>query len=100
VVLQAVILGGVGNERGALVGAFLVGIVLSEGPRLLPQIGYPGLIDSLEWIVIGAIYLVVLWCRPQGLLPERPALHLAGRARQADPSAAAGAIDEAGRSWA
>lgn len=101
VVLQAVILGGVGNERGALIGAFLVGIVLSEGPRLLPQIGYPGLIDSLEWIVVGAIYLVVLWGRPQGLLPERPALNLGvKRFRRGPPSASSPSVTGTDRSLA
>jgi branched-chain amino acid transport system permease protein len=101
VILQAVILGGVGNERGALIGAFLVGIVLSEGPRLIPAIGYPGLIDSLEWIVIGGIYLIVLWFRPQGLLPERPALSLTGRARRdADESATSSSAPDHDRSWA
>ncbi|HUY06362.1 MAG TPA: branched-chain amino acid ABC transporter permease [Acidimicrobiales bacterium] len=81
VLLQAVILGGVGNERGSLVGAFLVGIVLLEAPTFLPAIGYPGLIDSVQWMIIGLGYILILWMRPQGLLRERVDLRLAGDGR-------------------
>lgn len=79
VLLVAVILGGLANQRGAFIGAFLVGIVLLQLPAFLPAIGYPGLIDSLQWIVIGVIWLAVLWFRPSGILPERPSLGLGGR---------------------
>jgi branched-chain amino acid transport system permease protein len=76
VLLVAVLLGGIGNERGALLGAFLVGIVLLQLSTFLPPVGYPGLIDSLDWVIIGAAWLVVLWVRPRGLLPERTELGL------------------------
>jgi branched-chain amino acid transport system permease protein len=77
VLLQCVILGGMGNERGALLGALLVGILLTQVPSLLPPIGYPGLIDSLQWIAIGVVFILVLWFRPAGLLADRPSLQLA-----------------------
>jgi ABC-type branched-subunit amino acid transport system permease subunit len=76
VLLQCVILGGIANHKGALLGAFVVGVFLAEVPSFLPAIGYPGLIDSLQWMLIGAVYIVVLWFRPQGLLPERASLRL------------------------
>lgn len=81
VLLQCVILGGIANDKGALLGAFVVGVFLAEAPSFLPAIGYPGLIDNLQWMIIGAVYIVVLWFRPQGLLPERPDLRLGIDAR-------------------
>ena len=82
VLLQAVILGGVGSEIGAVFGALIVGVVLLQLPTFLPAIGYPGLIDSLQWIVIGFAYLLVLWFRPQGTFRERSTLKLGTRSRR------------------
>lgn len=82
VLLQAVILGGVGSEYGAIFGAFIVGVVLLQLPSFLPTIGYPGLIDSLQWIIIGTAYLVILWFLPQGTFPERPSLKLGSKPRR------------------
>lgn len=76
VLLQCVILGGIANERGALLGAFLVGVFLAEVPSFLPSFGYPGLIDNLQWMLIGVVYIVVLWFRPQGLVVEISNLRL------------------------
>ncbi len=70
-VLTGVILGGVGNNWGVLVGTFLVQIVFIELPSFLPPIGYPGLISKLQWIVIGLLWLIVLLVRPRGIIPER-----------------------------
>jgi branched-chain amino acid transport system permease protein len=67
----ALIVGGRGNLAGGALGALLVPIVIIEATRHLPAFGYPGLIDSLDWVVIGACLLVFLWFRPNGLLPER-----------------------------
>jgi len=77
VLLQCVILGGIANDKGALLGAFVVGVFLAEAPSFLPAIGYPGLINNLQWILIGVVYIIVLWFRPQGLIPERGSLRLA-----------------------
>ena len=76
VLLVAVIFGGAGNQLGALMGAFLVGVVLSQLTLFLPSVGYPGLIDSLQWVVIAVVWLLVLWFRPKGIVPERTALNL------------------------
>lgn len=67
----ALIVGGKGNLAGGALGALLVPIGIVEASRHLPAFGYPGLIDSLDWVVIGACLLVFLWFRPNGLLPER-----------------------------
>jgi branched-chain amino acid transport system permease protein len=82
-VLTGIILGGVANNWGVLLGTFLVQILFVEVPSFLPQIGYPGLIDALVWVVIGFLWLVVLFVRPRGIWPERRYRALAA-ARRAD----------------
>lgn len=86
VLLQAVILGGVGSEYGAVFGALIVGVILFQLPTFLPPIGYPGLIDSIQWIVIGLVYLIVLWFAPQGTFRERATLKLGSRSRRRAPN--------------
>ena len=72
VFLAAVIIGGVGNNFGAVVGALIVPVAFAEGTRFLPQIGRPGLIEALQWVAIGALIIGFLWFAPQGLIRERP----------------------------
>jgi branched-chain amino acid transport system permease protein len=67
----AVVVGGTGNMLGAAVGALLVPIVFQEVTRFLPDIGYPGMINSLDWVAIGLLLLIFIWARPRGLVPER-----------------------------
>lgn len=74
--LVAIFLGGLGNQLGALLGGFIVGVVLLQLTAFLPTIGYPGLTDSLVWVIIGLVWLGVLWFRPRGFLPARPDLRL------------------------
>jgi len=71
VIFTAIFVGGVGNYRGVVLGVLLVPILFLELPRFLPQFGYPGLTDSLEWIAIGAIWMICLYVRPQGIVPEK-----------------------------
>src|SRR5579863_1704754 len=70
-ILTGIILGGVANNWGIFLGTFLVQIVFVEVPSFLPEFGYPGLIDKLEWILIGFMWLTVLFLRPRGIIPER-----------------------------
>lgn len=70
VIFTALFVGGIGNYRGAVLGVLLVPIIFLELPRFLPQVGYPGLMDSIEWIAIGAIWMLCLYVRPQGIFPE------------------------------
>jgi ABC-type branched-subunit amino acid transport system permease subunit len=69
--LTALIVGGKGNLAGGALGALVVPIGIVELTRRLPAFGYPGMIDSLDWVAIGACLLVFLWFRPSGLIPER-----------------------------
>lgn len=71
VIFTAMFVGGLGNYPGVVLGVLLVPILFLELPRFLPQVGYPGLMDSIEWIAIGAIWMLCLYIRPQGLFPER-----------------------------
>jgi branched-chain amino acid transport system permease protein len=73
-VVLAVTLGGTGRMAGAVIGA-LVLEALTEGTRFagdLIQMLSPVQVASLREAVIGAVLIVILRLRPQGLLPETP----------------------------
>jgi branched-chain amino acid transport system permease protein len=71
VIFTALLVGGVGNNRGMLIGTLIVPIIVLELPAFLPTIGYPGLIDAIQWMIIGLAWMIFLLVRPRGLLPER-----------------------------
>jgi ABC-type branched-subunit amino acid transport system permease subunit len=71
VVLTAIIVGGTGNNAGVMLGALLVPVAFNEATRFIPQVGRPGLVDALQWIVIGMLALIFLWFWPRGIIPER-----------------------------
>jgi branched-chain amino acid transport system permease protein len=72
VVFAVIIVGGVGNNIGLLVGSLLVETLLVHLPAFLPAIpGHPGLIEYFDAVVIGVLLMVMLWFRPQGAVPER-----------------------------
>ena len=72
VVFAVILVGGVGNNIGLLVGSLLVETLLVHLPAFLPAIpGHPGLIEYLDAVVIGVLLMVMLWFRPQGVVPER-----------------------------
>jgi branched-chain amino acid transport system ATP-binding protein/branched-chain amino acid transport system permease protein len=97
VLFAAVIIGGAGNHRGAILGAILVPVGFEEATRFLPQFGPPGLIQDLQWVAIGLLIVVFLWLRPQGIFPERRRLVTAGRlAGAASAGASFLGSDEAG----
>lgn len=88
VVLTAVIVGGTGNNFGVMLGALLVPVAFNEVTRFIPQFGRPGLVDALQWIVIGLLALIFLWFWPRGIIPER-------RRRFPAPPAMAGSSEPA-----
>lgn len=86
-IFAAVIVGGLGNNKGVILGALIVPVLFVQLPRFLPDIpGHPGLILNIDAIAIGVLLMVVLWFRPQGLIPER-------RRRSALPSRAPAGSD-------
>jgi ABC-type branched-subunit amino acid transport system permease subunit len=72
ILFAAVIVGGRGNNIGAILGAILVPVTFEEVTRLLPQPEWApvGLIPALEWVAIGLLIIGFLWFRPQGVRPE------------------------------
>ncbi|HET7420915.1 MAG TPA: branched-chain amino acid ABC transporter permease [Candidatus Dormibacteraeota bacterium] len=72
ILFAAVIVGGRGNNLGAVLGALLVPVGFEEVTRLLTNmnIGPPNLIPALEWVCIGLFILGFLWFRPEGVRPE------------------------------
>jgi branched-chain amino acid transport system permease protein len=70
-VFTAIILGGVGNNWGVALGTLLVQVIFLQVPTFLPQVGYTGLIDALQWVLIGVLWLACLALRPRGLIPAR-----------------------------
>lgn len=103
VIFAVIIVGGVGNNVGMLVGALLVETLLIHLPAFLPDIpGHPGLIQYIDTIVIGILLMVMLWFRPQGMVPERirrskfqlPGFSTSGGVSAAKPSARAATLNE------
>lgn len=68
------IVGGAGNNRGAILGAFLIwGAWTASGfglARFAPQ-DWQLYTGSIQYILIGTVIVGMLLWRPQGLLPER-----------------------------
>jgi branched-chain amino acid transport system permease protein len=98
VLFAAVIIGGAGSHRGAVLGAILVPVGFEEATRYIPPFGPPGLVEDLQWVAIGLLIVVFLWFRPQGVLPERRRLTGAGATGTGRPvtrsaSSAAGSPD-------
>ena len=81
--------GGVGNNRGAVLGAIVVVTFLESTRFIVPLV--PGLTHvqgaALRELLISASLIVVLRWRPRGLIPEErmhpvlPASSLAGLSR-------------------
>jgi Tat protein translocase TatB subunit len=74
VLFAAVIVGGRGNNLGAILGALLVPVGFEEVTRLLARLdlGLPvGMVPALEWVAIGLLIIGFLWFRPDGVRPER-----------------------------
>lgn len=71
-IFAAVLLGGVGNNLGVLVGVALLDAIVGQGVKLIPSIGSNGNINAaIEWIVMGVVIIAVIWWRPRGIISER-----------------------------
>ena len=79
ILFAAVIVGGRGNNLGAILGALLVPVGFEEVTRLIPPrfdlLGLSitpqaGVIPALQWVAIGLLIIGFLWFRPQGVRPE------------------------------
>ena len=72
ILYSAVIVGGKGNIRGVVLGVVIMIVFVQESTRFLPEVpGYPNIVPALREIVVGAVLVLFIRFRPQGLLPER-----------------------------
>lgn len=79
ILFAAVIVGGRGNNWGAVLGALLVPVAFEEVTRFIPnqftlgplsvtpQVGF---VPALQWVAIGLLIIAFLWFRPEGVRPE------------------------------
>lgn len=72
ILFAAVILGGRGNTWGALLGAALVPVGISEATRALPTVISPTFVLELRGALIGVALILVMVLRPAGILREKP----------------------------
>lgn len=74
ILFAALIIGGRANNWGVVLGTFLVPILFLEATRFLPAFPHSDtLIPSMRNIIVGALFILTLWFRPQGIIPERKA---------------------------
>ena len=72
ILYSAILVGGKGNIKGVVLGVVIMIVLIQESTRFLPEVpGYPSVIPALREIVIGAVLVLFLRFRPQGLLPDR-----------------------------
>ena len=71
IIFAAVIIGGMGSNLGAVVGATFVMVGLNEATRFLPSSIPSSIIQPLRGVLIGALMIAVLRFRPAGLIPEQ-----------------------------
>ena len=83
VLFAAVIIGGLGNHKGAVLGAVLVPVGFLEASRYIPEIGRPGLVPALQWVAVGLVIVLFLWFRPRSC---------PGRSRRASSSRRAASL--------
>ena len=92
VLFAAIIVGGAGNHKGAILGALLVPLGFEEATRFIPPLSNPALVPALEWVAIGLLIILFLWFRPNGILPERRRI-LSGSASAPVPVSSSGESD-------
>lgn len=71
VIFTAVLVGGAGSNKGMILGALVVPVLVLEAPTFLPSFGPASLVPALQWILIGLLWMAFLGLRPQGLIAER-----------------------------
>ena len=75
----AVLVGGRGNIKGVVIGVLIMGVLVQESTRFLPQLPglgelntkHPQFLLAMRGVLVGLVLVLFLRFRPQGLLPER-----------------------------
>ena len=74
-IVSMLVLGGMGNVQGAIVGALLLTLVnnvlLPQANTLAGSIGFRVDFGSYHFLIYGAILVLIMLFRPEGLLPNR-----------------------------
>ena len=73
-----VIFGGMGNNKGALIGSAIITFV--DRISFVVNLLFPQAIispDYIRWMIVGLLILITLLFKPQGLMPETPIKTLA-----------------------
>lgn len=71
IIWAAMLIGGRGNNKGMILGAFLVPVLFNEITRFLPPIpAHPQLIDSFRGMAIGLLLILAVRFRPSGIIAE------------------------------
>jgi branched-chain amino acid transport system permease protein len=68
---SALLLGGSGNNWGAILGALIVPVLFGEITRFLPAFGSPQVVNAFRYIAIGILLILTVRFRPQGIIAER-----------------------------
>jgi branched-chain amino acid transport system permease protein len=79
ILYAAVLVGGRGNIWGVALGVLIMGVLVQESTRFLPELpgvgqfntDHPQVLLSMRGVIIGLVLVLFLRFRPQGLLPER-----------------------------
>src|ERR1700730_3800390 len=93
ILFAAIIVGGRGNNVGAILGALLVPVGFFEVTRRIPPtiagwVPPPNLIPAMEWVAVGLLLIGFLGFRPEGVRPE-PRRVFEGAPVREDPERAA-----------
>jgi branched-chain amino acid transport system permease protein len=69
----ALLTGGLGSNRGAIVGAFVIVFLLESTRFVIPLVPGLGLVQgaALRQLLIASLLIVMLRYKPEGLIPER-----------------------------
>jgi branched-chain amino acid transport system permease protein len=78
----AVIIGGTGSDRGAMIGALLI-LAIQQGTRAVPDWA-PVAAGPLRLLLVGLLIILVIQFRPQGALPPRRELIWPGAGGETD----------------
>ena len=87
-----VILGGLANNKGAVLGALLLTALQTSTQFGISALGIAASAEMnyIRYIVISLLLIVVLVFRPKGLIPEQPQKKLQGTVPAAEPTPAPG----------
>ena len=72
-ILAMIVLGGLGNMVGAMVGAAIITVVpeLMRDPSIFSNPSVAQTVENYRFLVFGAVLVIMMIFRPQGIIPSR-----------------------------